>query len=106
MANVPLPGGNHLQPSGNQLPPPPEALPPWLAQDVVMIPGKQHPLPKNVERTLPKFDPKKGDTADNHIHSFFLVESMLGVVDEDIVCFLFPFTLIGAAYTWYFSLRT
>lgn len=31
---------------------------------------------------------------------------MLGVADEDIVCRLFPFTLIGAASTWYFSLRT
>jgi len=31
---------------------------------------------------------------------------MLGLADEDIVCRLFPFTLIGAASTWYFSLRT
>lgn len=31
---------------------------------------------------------------------------MLGVADEDIVCHLFPFTLIGVASTWYFSLRT
>jgi len=30
---------------------------------------------------------------------------MLGVADEDIVCRLFPFTLIGATSTWYFSLR-
>jgi len=30
---------------------------------------------------------------------------MLGVADEDVVCRLFPFTLIGVASTWYFSLR-
>jgi len=30
---------------------------------------------------------------------------MLGVADEDMVCCLFPFTLIGATSTWYFSLR-
>jgi len=30
---------------------------------------------------------------------------MLGVLDEDAVCLLFPFTLIDAASTWYFSLR-
>ena len=47
MANVPLPGGNQLQPSGNELPLPPGALPPWLAQDAVAVPGKQNPLPKN-----------------------------------------------------------
>jgi len=30
---------------------------------------------------------------------------MFGVVDEDVVCRLFPFTLIGATSTWYFNLR-
>lgn len=30
---------------------------------------------------------------------------MFGVADEDVVCRLFPFTLIGVASTWYFSLR-
>jgi len=108
MANVPPPGGNPPlppPPGGNQPPPPLGALPPWLAQDATVASGKQHALPKNAERVLPKFDPKWGDTADNHIHSFFLVVRMLGVVDEDVVCCLFPFTLIGMASTWYFSLR-
>lgn len=104
----PPPGGNLLllpPPGGNQPPPPLGALPPWLAQDVVAVPGQQHALPKNAERVLPKFDPEWGDTVDNHIHSFFLVVHMLGVADEDVVCRSFPFTLIGAASTWYFSLR-
>jgi hypothetical protein len=30
---------------------------PWLDQDVVAIPGPQHPLPKHPEKWLPKFDP-------------------------------------------------
>jgi hypothetical protein len=30
---------------------------PWLDQDVVAVPGAQHPLPKNPEKWLPKFDP-------------------------------------------------
>ena len=30
---------------------------------------------------------------------------MLGVADEDVVCRLLPFTLIGVASSWYFSLR-
>ena len=100
MANIPLPGGNQLQPGGNQLPPPARELPPWLAQNAVAVPGQQHPLPKNAERVLPKFNPEQGDTADNLIHYFFLVVRMLGVADEDIVCRLFPFTLIGAISTW------
>lgn len=54
---------------------------------------------------LPKFDPERADTADNHIHPFFLAMRMLGVADEDVVCCLFPFTLIGAASTWYYGLR-
>ena len=70
-----------------------------------MVPGQQHALPKNAERVLPKFDLEQGDIVDNHIHSFFLVVRMLGVADEDVVCRLFPFTLIGVASTWYFSLR-
>lgn len=54
---------------------------------------------------LPNFDPEWGDTASNHIHSFFLALRKLGVVDEDVVCHLFSFTLTRAAFTWYFSLR-
>lgn len=98
MTNIPQSGGN-------QLPPPLGELPPWLAQDAMAIPGKQHFLPKNVEKVLPKFYPEWGDTVENHINSFFLAMHMLGVADEDIVCRLFPFTLIGATSTWYFSLR-
>jgi len=69
------------------------------------IPRQQHPLPKNAEKVLPKFDPERGDTAKNHINSFFLDVRMLGVANEDIACRLFPFTLTVVASTWYFSLR-
>lgn len=105
--NIPiLDMANNPPLGGNQIPPPPGALPPWLTQDVVAIPGQQHPLPKNAEKVLPKFDPERGDTAENHINSFFLAVCMLGVADEDIVYRLFPFTPTGATSTWYFSLRT
>jgi hypothetical protein len=30
---------------------------PWLDQDVVVVPGAQHPLPKHPEKWIPKFDP-------------------------------------------------
>lgn len=76
-----------------------------MAQDAIAVLGKQHGLSKNAEILLPKFGLEWGDTTDNHIHSFFLAMCILGVANEDVVCHLFPFTLIGAASTWYFSLR-
>jgi len=30
---------------------------PWLDQDALVVPGAQHPLPKQSEKWLPKFDP-------------------------------------------------
>lgn len=33
-----------------------EANRPWLAVDAIVVPGAQHPLPKHLEKLLPKFD--------------------------------------------------
>ena len=35
----------------------PDADQPWLAQDVVAIPGFVHPLPNHPEKVLPIFNP-------------------------------------------------
>jgi hypothetical protein len=35
---------------------------PWLAQDVVVVLRAPHPLPKHLEKFLPKFDPEKKDS--------------------------------------------
>jgi len=70
-----------------------------------VVPGQQHPLPKNEERVLPNFDLEQGDIPDNHIRSFFLALHRFGVIDEDVVCHLFSFIFTGVASTWYFSLR-
>jgi len=59
---------------------------PWLAQDVVAVPGLVHPLPKNLEKFLPIFNPDEKQSA------------------EDLVCRLLPYTFVGKASTWYFSL--
>jgi hypothetical protein len=40
---------------------------PWLDQDVVAIPGPQHPLPKHPEKWLPKFDPDSKQIVEDHI---------------------------------------
>jgi hypothetical protein len=45
---------------------------PWLDQDVVVVPGPQHPLPKHPEKWLPKFDPDSKQSAEDHIIFFML----------------------------------
>ncbi|CAF4140590.1 unnamed protein product [Adineta steineri] len=45
---------------------------PWLAADVVAVPGAQHPLPKHPSKLLPKFDPDNDITPEDHIRQFML----------------------------------
>ena len=40
---------------------------PWLDQDVVVVPGPQHPLTKHPEKWLPKFDPDSKQSTEDHI---------------------------------------
>jgi ribonuclease HI len=76
---------------------------PWLDQDVVAVPGPQHPLPKHPEKWLTKFDPDSKRTAEDHIMKFMLDIRLRNVEHEDVVCRLFPYTFEGNASTWYFS---
>jgi hypothetical protein len=76
---------------------------PWLDQDVVAVPGAQHPLPKHPEKWLPKFDPDSKQIAEDHIKKFMLAIRLRNVEHEDVVCRLFPYTFEGNASTWYFS---
>ena len=72
---------------------------PWLAADAIAVLGAQHPLPKNPEKLLPKFDPDK-----DHIKQFMRSLRLLYVQHEDVFCRLFPYTFVGQASTWFFSL--
>jgi hypothetical protein len=76
---------------------------PWLDQDVVVVPGAQHPLPKHLEKWLPKFDPDSKQIAEDHIKKFMLAIRLRNIEHEDVVCRLFPYTFEGNASTWYFS---
>jgi hypothetical protein len=76
---------------------------PWLDQDVVAIPGPQHPFPKHPEKWLTKFDPDSKRTAEDHIMKFMLNIRLRNVEHEDVVCRLFPYTFEGNASTWYFA---
>jgi hypothetical protein len=76
---------------------------PWLDQDVVVVPGDQHPLPKHPEKWLPKFDPDSKQIVEDHIKKFVLAIRLRNVEHEDVVCRLFPYTFEGNASTWYFT---
>jgi hypothetical protein len=76
---------------------------PWLDQDVVAVPGPQHPLPKHPEKWLTKFDPDSKQIAEDHIKKFMLDIRLRNVEHEDVVCRLFPYTFEGNASTWYFA---
>jgi ribonuclease HI len=76
---------------------------PWLDQDVVAVPGPQHPLPKHPEKWLTKFDLDSKRTAEDHIMKFMLDIRLRNVEHEYVVCRLFPYTFEGNASTWYFA---
>jgi hypothetical protein len=76
---------------------------PWLDQDVVAIPRPQHPLPKHLEKWIPKFDSDSKQSAEDHIKKIMLAIRLWSVEHEDVVCRLFPYTFEGNASTWYFS---
>jgi hypothetical protein len=76
---------------------------PWLDQDVVAVPGAQHPLPKHLEKWLPKFDPDSKQIAEDHIKNFMLAIRLCNVEHEDVVFRLFPYTFEGNPSTWYFA---
>jgi hypothetical protein len=98
-------GSSSSQPS---TPPTPMANPnnlarPWPYQDAMAIPGPQHPLPKHLEKWLPKFDPNSKQIAEDYIKKFMLAIRLHSVEHEDVVYRLFPYTFEGNASTWYFS---
>jgi hypothetical protein len=76
---------------------------PWLDQDSIAVPGAQHPLPKHLEKWLPKFDPDSEQIAEDHIKKFMLAIRLHNVEHEDVICRLFPYTFEGNASTWYFA---
>jgi hypothetical protein len=76
---------------------------PWLDQDVVAVPGAQHPLPKHPEKWILKFDPDSKQIAEDRIKKFMLAIRLHNFEHEDVVCRLFPYTFEGNASTWYFA---
>jgi hypothetical protein len=78
----------------------------WLATDSIVVPSAQHPLPKHPDKLLSKFDPDNDVTPEDHIKPFMLSLRLMDVQHEYVVCRLFPYTFVGKASTWFFSLTT
>ena len=72
--------------------------------NAIVVPGAQHPLPKHPEKLLPKFDHDNDVTLEDHIKQFMLSLRLKNVQHDDVVCRLFPYTFVGQASTWFFSL--
>ena len=77
---------------------------PWLAANAIAVLGIQHPLPKHPKMILPKFDLDNDVSPEDHIKQFMLSLRLLDVQHEDVVCRLFPYTFVGQASVWFFSL--
>ena len=81
-----------------------EANRPCLVMDAIAVPGAQHPSPKLLEKILPKFGPDNNVTPKDHVKQCMLSLRLMDVQNEDVVCRLFPYTFVGQASTWFFSL--
>ena len=45
----------------------------WRARTPLKLDAPLHALPQNAEKALPKFDPGKGISVDDHLQSFFWI---------------------------------
>ena len=59
--------------------------PTWRARTPLNLDAPLHDFPKHPNRTLPKFDPRKGISAEDHLKSFYLALELLNVEHEDVV---------------------
>ena len=77
---------------------------PWLNEDVVFVPTKQHKFPKNTEKWIPKFNPDERSPVEDHIKTLMQSIRLRNIVHEDVVCRVFHYSFEGQDSTWYFSL--
>jgi hypothetical protein len=79
-------------------------IPPWLSEGALNLAEPLHEMPRKPEKLLPKFDPDRPGSPEDHIKNLFLATHLLNVQHEDVVCRIFPYTFVGRASTWYFNL--
>jgi hypothetical protein len=56
-----------------------EVIPRWRAQGALNMAGKLHEIPRKFDKLLPKFDPDKPGSLEDHVNNFFLAIHLLGV---------------------------
>jgi hypothetical protein len=69
-----------------------EVIPHWRAQGALNLAGQLHEMPREFDKVLPKFDPDKSGSPEDHLNNFFLATHLLNVQHEDVVCRIFPYT--------------
>jgi hypothetical protein len=84
--------------------PNPQPYEPWLLPDVIIIPRILHDLPNHPKNLLPKFDPEKKYSAEDHVHKFLSTIRIQNVLHKDVVCRLFPHTFENKSTTWLYSM--
>ena len=73
---------------------------PWTNPRDVQLPGPLHPLSKNPERWLPKYNPDDDLLAEEHLHNFMFAMNLNAISEEDCVVRLFMYTFQGSAGSW------
>jgi len=79
-------------------------IPLWLSEGALNLAKPLHEIPRKPKKFLPKFNPDKPCSLEDHIKSLFLATCLLFVRYEYVVCRIFPYTFAGKATTWYFIL--
>jgi hypothetical protein len=59
-------------------------------------------MPTEYDKVLPKFDPDKSRSLEDHLNIFFLDTHLPNVQHEDVVCRIFPYAFSCKESTWYF----
>ena len=90
----------NVPPNSNQPNPPPA----WRSKTPLNLAPSLHAFPQDVDKSLPKFDPGKEISMDDHLQSFYLDLELLAMEHEDVVCIIFPHTFEANAFAWYFDL--
>ena len=62
-------------------------------------------LTQTPKKVLPRFDPEKGVSVEDHLQGFYLALHLLNVEHEDVVCINFQYKFEPKALSWYFSLQ-
>ena len=79
--------------------------PAWRERTQLNLAAPLHDLPKHPEKVLPKFDPGKGVSTQDHLQNFYRSLNVLNVDHEDVACRIFSYTFEPKESSWYFTLQ-